>query len=74
MMRRYYKEKFEFEFGSAEYKKNLPTMSASELNSIICQFMEQEFMMLSKILSQNDYERTRDAVPWKIPPHRGRDF
>lgn len=62
MMRRYYKEKFEFEFGSVEYKKNLPIMTTEELNSIVCKFMEQEFFMLAKILSEKDYERTRDAL------------
>lgn len=62
MMRKYYKEKFEFSVNSSEYKKNLPSMTAQELNTLICKFMEKEFSMLSRLLSEDDYERTRDAL------------
>lgn len=63
MMRKYYKEKFEFNLDLADYKKRLPTMKKSEIDSLIFTFMEQEFQFLSGLLSESkDYERTKDAL------------
>jgi hypothetical protein len=62
MMRKYYKEKFEFNIDLADYKKRLPTMPQSEIDGLVYTFMENEFSFLSNIVSQNDYNRTRDAL------------
>jgi hypothetical protein len=62
MMRKYYKEKFEFQVENAEYKKKLPSMSAIEINTLMTTFMDQEFGQILKLLSTADYERTRDAL------------
>ena len=39
MMRKYYKEKFEFEVDIAEYKKSLPLMTSEEFNEHVCKFI-----------------------------------
>ena len=62
MMRKYYKEKFEFEIDLADYKKRLPIMHQSELNQLVVRFMHTEFEFLSSLLTEADYARTRDAL------------
>ena len=62
MMRKYYKEKFEFEVDIAEYKKSLPLMTSEEFNEHVCKFIEREFGIITKLLSEKDYERTMKAL------------
>ena len=62
MMRKYYKEKFEFENDIDEYKKNLPLMTSNEFNTHVCKFMETEFSLITKLLSKSEYEQLRDAL------------
>ncbi len=63
MMRKYYKEKFEFEIEDPEYKKKLPKMSTCEINTLVSDFMIQELgPILICLLSQNDFDRIRDAL------------
>ena len=62
MMRKYYKEQFEFYVEDPEYKKNLPNMTAEELNALVYNFMEKELKSFCTLLTQKDYERTRDAL------------
>lgn len=62
MMRKYYKEKFEFEVDIADYKKNLPQMTLDEFNQHVCKFIDREFGMITKLLSQKDYERMMNAL------------
>lgn len=62
MMRKYYKEQFEFTVECPEYKKNLPVMTADEINALVCKFMQQEFNFLATLLTEKDYVRTRDAL------------
>lgn len=62
MMRKYYKEKFEFTVEDPDYKKNLPSMTAEELNTLVCKFMEKELHSFCSLLTEKDYERTRDAL------------
>lgn len=63
MMRKYYKEKFEFEIEDPEYKKKLPKMSTHEINTLVSDFMIQELgAILICLFSQNDLDRIRDAL------------
>lgn len=63
MMRKYYKEKFEFEIEDPEYKKKLPKMSTDEINKLVSEFMNNELgTILICLLTQNDYARIRDAL------------
>lgn len=62
MMRKYYKEQFEFTVDCEDYKKRLPQMSQDEINALVTKFMECELKALVNLLSQKDYERTRDAI------------
>ena len=63
MMRKYYKEKFEFEIEDPEYKKKLPKMSALEINTLVSEFMNKELgSILICLLTQSDFDRIRDAL------------
>lgn len=62
MMRKYYKEQFEFTVDCADYKKNLPSMTAKDINGLVDKFMNQEFGFLFVLLTENDLERIRDGL------------
>lgn len=63
MMRKYYKEKFEFDIEDPEYKKKLPKMSTQEINDMVSDFMQKELgSYLISLLTDNDAGRIRDAL------------
>ncbi|CAI2373913.1 unnamed protein product [Moneuplotes crassus] len=63
MMRKYYKEKFEFDIEDPDYKKKLPKMSAEEINTMVSEFMQKELgQILLCLLTESDYNRIRDAL------------
>jgi len=62
MMRKYYKDKFEFTVDCKDYKKNLPIMSLSEINHLISTFMMKELGSILIIVSQEDFCKIRDGL------------
>lgn len=62
MMRKYYKEKYEFNIDLADYKKRLPTMKKHEIDALVYKFMDEEFSFLAGLLTEKDFERTKDAL------------
>jgi hypothetical protein len=62
MMRKYYKETFEFQVEDPDYKKKLPHMSAEELNAHVSKYLTKELGNALNMLSDSDFSRTRDGL------------
>jgi hypothetical protein len=62
MMRKYYKERFDSWMNSKDYKKNLPSMSADEINYHVIKFMKHELGSILRIISEEDLVGIRNGL------------